>query len=142
MVYPCIAQFCYTKVEYKGVHISRTCFPDAETVAEALVSILSRVGVSSAIFSDLGSQYATSIMKDVKSEGKKDKAYRCLQHNVTDDALEHFHTNIREQITYDVYGSLFQVKSAGESTSPPMQLSEDPNIPDTHNLQNILLIQL
>ena len=46
---------------------------------------------------------------------------------------------IREQVTYEVYGSLFQVKRPGESTPPPMQLSDDPNTPVTHNLQNIHL---
>ena len=25
---PCIPQFCYIKVGFKGVYISRTCFPD------------------------------------------------------------------------------------------------------------------
>ena len=62
----------------------------------------------------------------------------CLQHNVTDDALEPFHTNvsllIRMQVIYEVYGSLFQVKRPGESTPPPMQLSDDPNIRDTPQL--------
>ena len=38
---------------------------DTETVAEALVSIFSRVGVPSEILSDLGSQYTSSIMKEV-----------------------------------------------------------------------------
>ena len=58
---------------------------------------------------------------------------RSLQHNVTDDALEHFHTNVfslDQRVTYEVYDSLFQVKRPGESTPPPMQLSDDPNIPD------------
>ena len=27
-IYPCIPQFCYIKVGFEGVHISRTCFPD------------------------------------------------------------------------------------------------------------------
>ena len=27
-VYPCIPQFCYIKVGFKGVYMSRTCFPD------------------------------------------------------------------------------------------------------------------
>ena len=27
-MYPCIPQFCYIKVGFKGVYISRTCFPD------------------------------------------------------------------------------------------------------------------
>ena len=27
-VYPCVPQFCYIKVGYKGVYITRTCFPD------------------------------------------------------------------------------------------------------------------
>ena len=27
-IYPCIPQFCYIKVGFKGVHITRTCFPD------------------------------------------------------------------------------------------------------------------
>ena len=27
-VYPCIPQFCYIKVGFEGVYISRTCFPD------------------------------------------------------------------------------------------------------------------
>ena len=27
-VYPCIPQFCYIKVGFMGVSISRTCFPD------------------------------------------------------------------------------------------------------------------
>ena len=27
-IYPCIAQFYFIKVGYKGVFISRTCFPD------------------------------------------------------------------------------------------------------------------
>ena len=26
--YPCIPQFCYIKVGFKGVFIARTCFPD------------------------------------------------------------------------------------------------------------------
>ena len=38
---------------------------DTETVAEALVSIFSRVGVPSEILSDLGSQYTSSFMKEV-----------------------------------------------------------------------------
>ena len=29
MVYPCIPQFFYVKVGFKGVYIARTCFPDA-----------------------------------------------------------------------------------------------------------------
>ena len=28
-MYPCIPQFCYIKVGFKGVYITRTCFPDA-----------------------------------------------------------------------------------------------------------------
>ena len=31
-VYPCILQFCYIKVGYKGVYISRTCFPDVSWI--------------------------------------------------------------------------------------------------------------
>ena len=30
--YPCIPQFCYIKVGLKGLHISRTCFPDGMSV--------------------------------------------------------------------------------------------------------------
>ena len=30
-VYPCKPQFCYIKVGCKGVYITRTCFPDANT---------------------------------------------------------------------------------------------------------------
>ena len=40
---------------------------DTETVAEALVSIFSRVGVPSEILSDLGSQFTSSIMKEVST---------------------------------------------------------------------------
>ena len=29
--FPCIPQFCYIKVEFKGVYITRTCFRDALT---------------------------------------------------------------------------------------------------------------
>ena len=35
-VYPCIPQFYYIKVGYKGVFISRTCFPD-ETRSSFLI---------------------------------------------------------------------------------------------------------
>ena len=30
-VYPCIPQFCYIAVGFKGVFIARTSFPDVET---------------------------------------------------------------------------------------------------------------
>ena len=32
MVYPCIPQFCYIKVGYKGVYITKTCFPDVHPI--------------------------------------------------------------------------------------------------------------
>ena len=31
-IYPCIPQFCYIKMGFKGVFIARTCFPDAYLV--------------------------------------------------------------------------------------------------------------
>ena len=31
-VYPCIPQFCYIKVGYKGVYITRTCFSDGDSL--------------------------------------------------------------------------------------------------------------
>ena len=30
-VYPCITQFYYIKVVYKGIYLSRTCYPDVLT---------------------------------------------------------------------------------------------------------------
>ena len=32
IVYPCIPQFYYIEVGFKGVYISRTCFPDIDIV--------------------------------------------------------------------------------------------------------------
>ena len=29
-VYPCRSQFCYIKVGFKGVYLSRACFPDGD----------------------------------------------------------------------------------------------------------------
>ena len=71
---------------------------DTETVAEALVSIFSRVGVPSEILSDLGSQYTSSIMKEVSRLLSFKQLVTTPYHPICNGLVERFNQTIKKML--------------------------------------------
>ena len=71
---------------------------DTETVAEALVSIFSRVGVPNEVISDLGTQYTSSVMKEVSRLLSFKQLVTTPYHPICNGLAERFNQTIKKML--------------------------------------------
>ena len=71
MVYPCKPQFCYITMGFKGVYISRTCFPDAFQGGDPGKSLCDKLVVAAIDFGTTYSGYAFSFKHEYEKEPTK-----------------------------------------------------------------------
>ena len=71
---------------------------DSESVAEALISIFSRVGFPSEILSDNGSQFTSDLMKSVMRLLSISQLHSTIYHAQTNGLVERFHSTLKAML--------------------------------------------
>ena len=71
---------------------------DTETVAEALVSIFSRVGIPNEVLTDMGTQYTSAVMKEVSRLLSFKQLVTTPYHPICNGLVERFNQTIKKML--------------------------------------------
>ena len=71
---------------------------DTETVAEALVSIFSRVGIPNEVLTDMGTQYTSAVMKEVSRLLSFKQLVTTSYHPICNGLVERFNQTIKKML--------------------------------------------
>ena len=71
---------------------------DTETVAEALVSIFSRVGIPNEVLTDMGTQYTSAVMKEVRRLLSFKQLVTTPYHPICNGPVERFNQTIKNML--------------------------------------------
>ena len=72
---------------------------DTESMAEALVSIFSRVGIPSEILTDMGTQFTSSVMNEVSRRLSFKQLVTSPYHPICNGLLERFNQTLKRMLT-------------------------------------------
>ena len=72
---------------------------ETEAVAEALVSIFSRVGIPKEILTDMGSQFTSALMKEVSRLLSFKQLVTSPYHPICNGLVEHFNGTLKKMLT-------------------------------------------
>ena len=90
-------RYILTLIDYATRYPEAVALPDikTETVAEALVEIYSRIGIPSEILTDMGSQFTSTVMREVSRLLSIKQLMTTPFHPICNGLIEHFHSTLK-----------------------------------------------
>ena len=95
---------------------------DTETVAEALVSIFSRVGIPHEVLTDMGTQYTSAVMKEVSRLLSFKQLVTTPYHPICNGLVERFNQTIKKMLMRSTYQYVIELRDRLEST---LEIAQD-----------------
>ena len=92
---PLVRQHSYATIYPEAVPLSSI---DTETVAEALVSIFSCVGIPNEVLTDMGTQYTSTVMKEVSRLLSFKQLVTTPYHPICNSLVERFNQTIKKML--------------------------------------------